>query len=171
MARAKYEFTNITRLQPEALGEPGQRTFRILADSGSSSAAMWLEKEQLSQLALAIQQLIATLPEEEEGTRGELPSNEAPGLTNLDFKIGKLVLGHDGSNGLFLIDVHDLESEDREAATVRVWVDKAHMSEFAEETMRVCAAGRPLCPLCGRAMDPEGHRCSRVNGHGSTADL
>ena len=52
MAGAKNEFTNLTRLTPEAIGEPGKRTFRVMADSGSSSATIWLEKEQLFQLAL-----------------------------------------------------------------------------------------------------------------------
>ena len=67
MADPKNEFTNITKLQPEAQGEPGKRTFRIIVDSESSSASMWMEKEQLFQLAVAIQRLIATLPEDLSG--------------------------------------------------------------------------------------------------------
>ena len=63
MAIPKAEFTKVTGLRAEALGEPGQRTFRILVDSDSSSATMWLEKEQLFQLALAIGHLQASLPE------------------------------------------------------------------------------------------------------------
>ena len=40
-----------------------------------------------------------------------------------------------------------------------------HVAAFAEEALRVCAAGRPLCPLCGGPMDPNGHPCPRTNGH------
>ena len=170
MAPAKYEFTNVNRLKPEAIGQPGKRTFRILADSGSSSATMWMEKEQLFQLALAIQQLVATLSEEEQVNLAGPPSNEAPGLTSLEFQVGKLVLGHDGSNGFFLIDAHEVEG-DENSATVRVWVDRDQASEFAEEAMRVCASGRPICPLCNRPIDPEGHFCARTNGHGKVAEL
>ena len=64
MDAAKSEFTNVTSLRAESLGEPGQRTFRILVDSGSSSAIIWLEKEQLFQLALSIHQILATAPDE-----------------------------------------------------------------------------------------------------------
>jgi uncharacterized repeat protein (TIGR03847 family) len=28
---------------------------------------------------------------------------------------------------------------------------------------RVVAAGRPICPVCGRPMDPSGHFCPRNN--------
>ena len=30
---------------------------------------------------------------------------------------------------------------------------------FAARAHRIVAAGRPLCPLWGRPMDPEGHTC------------
>ena len=165
MANAKIEFTNISKLQPEAIGEPGKRTFRISADSESSSANIWLEKEQLFQLALGIQQLLNTMPDDGGATRQGPTSREAPGLTNLDFKVGRLVLGHDASNGMFLIDAQDLEDEDEGEATVRLWANRQQMRDFAEGALRACASGRPLCPLCGRAIDPEGHECPRVNGH------
>ena len=165
MAEAHLEFTNINRLLPEALGEPGKRTFRIVADSESSSASLWLEKEHLFELALAIQQLVASLPERGEASGAIPPEREAPGLTRLDFRIGKLALGHDGGNGLFLIDAYDIEQSDSDTPTVRLWATREQLHDFAEEALRVCAAGRPLCPLCGRAMDPDGHPCPRVNGH------
>ena len=47
MPSPEYQFTEINRLEPESIGEPGKRTFRLLADSGTSSAILWLEKEQL----------------------------------------------------------------------------------------------------------------------------
>ena len=163
MPSARNEFTSVSRLSAQAFGEPGKRTFRIHVDSASSSASIWIEKEQLFQLALAIQQMMATLPEALTPTGSPPTEREAPGLTSLDFKVMKLVLGHDAGRGLFIIDAHD--DPDEERATVRVWIDKNQISGFSEEALRVCAAGRPLCPLCGRAIDPEGHRCARVNGH------
>ena len=114
MAGAKNEFTNLTRLTPEAIGEPGKRTFRVMADSGSSSATIWLEKEQLFQLALAMQQLFVSLSKQS-GTSGTPPvEREAKGLTSLDFKANKLALGHDANRGTFIIDAHDLEDEDED---------------------------------------------------------
>ena len=173
MPPAKSEFTNVSSLRSEALGQPGQRTFRILVDSGSSSAIIWLEKEQLFQLALAIHQLLATLAEEEEKEASGTPppDREAPELTHLDLKSGRMVLGHDGSRGLFIIDAHDIEDDDEETATVRVWANKDQVNEFAEQSLQVCAAGRSLCPLCGRPIDPDGHRCPRVNGRVQISSL
>jgi uncharacterized repeat protein (TIGR03847 family) len=165
MADPRCEFTNVTSLKAEALGEPGQRTFRILVDSGSSSAVIWLEKEQLFQFAIAITQLTSTLPEKEASRRAELDSREAPPATILEFKLGKLALGHDGASGMFIIDAHDAEAGEDEPPAVRVWGSGPHVAAFAEEALHVCAAGRPLCPLCGGPIDPGGHPCPRTNGH------
>ncbi len=163
MAQAKNEFTSVSGLRAESVGEPGKRTFRIVVDSASSSASIWLEKEQLFQLSMAIQQMIATLPKEREPEGGPPTDREADALTRLEFKAAKLVLGHDTGRGLFIIDAHD--PEDDESATVRVWASVDQAKEFSQEALRVCASGRPLCPLCGRPIDASGHRCARVNGH------
>ena len=163
MAEPKNEIPIVRSLVAEALGEPGQRSFRFLVDGEGSSAIIWLEKEQLFQLALAIQQLLAGTSEEDAAEPSEGPSSALP--ISLDFKAGRLALGHDDTTGLFMIDAHDLEDEDEDTATVRVWAGKDVVKEFSSEAMRVCAAGRPLCPLCGGPIDPDGHPCARVNGH------
>ena len=165
MTDASVEFTNVTSLRAEALGEPGQRTFRILVDSGSSSAVMWLEKGQLFQLALAITRLLASLPEGQGTSGARLGGREAPASTRLEFSAGRLLLGHDGTGTRFVIDAHDPESGEDDAPTIRVWGDRSQVEAFADESLRVCAAGRPLCPLCGGPVDPTGHRCPRTNGH------
>ena len=171
MSQPKNEFTNVTSLRAEALGEPGKRTFRILANNEESSAIIGLEKEELLQLGLAIRQILGTLDEELKGS-GSLPlDREAPQHTHLDFKVNRLVLSHDGSSGLFVVDAHDIEDEEEEPATVRLWANLELVKEFSEEALRVCAAGRPLCPLCGGPIDPTGHQCPRVNGQVKISDL
>ena len=163
MARPKNEFTSVSKLEAEAFGEPGKRTFRIHVDSASSSASLWIEKEQLFQLALAIQQMMAGILESRIGSSDPPTDREAPGLTSLDFKVIKLVLGHVPDRGIFTIEAHD--ENDEEDAAIRVWASRQQLEEFSEGALRVCAAGRPLCPLCGRSINPDGHRCARVNGH------
>ena len=163
MARPKNEFTSVSKLEAEAFGEPGKRTFRIHVDSASSSASLWIEKEQLFQLALAIQQMMAGIPESRTAPPSPPTDREAHGLTSLDFKVVKLVLGHVPGRGIFTIEAHDDTDEDE--AAVRVWANRQQLEEFSEGALRVCASGRPLCPLCGRPLDADGHRCARVNGH------
>ena len=155
----------MSQLRPEALGEPGQRTFRVLADGEAGSAAVWLEKEQLFQLSLGIQQLMAatgerepTLPPPEPGSIGHAP---------LEFKAGKMAVGHDPRRQMFIIEAHDVEEGDEETATLRLWATRGQALTLAEEGLRVCAAGRPLCPLCAAPINPDGHLCPKMNGHAS----
>lgn len=171
MADSKHEFTNVTTLRGEAIGEPGKRAFRIVVDSGSSSAVMWLEKEQLFQIALAIQQLVATLRGEQSASGTPPVEREASGLTRLDFQVSKLVLGHDGGRELFIIDAFDPEDAEGQSSTCRVWATVEQAKKFAEDSIQVCAAGRPQCPLCGGPMDSDGHLCPRVNGRVKATNL
>ncbi len=48
---------------------------------------------------------------------------------------------------------------------VRVHLTTVRARAFVERSMRVVAAGRPPCPLCGRPLDPGGHICPRRNGY------
>lgn len=166
MLESRNEFTNVTNLGAEAIGEPGNRTFRLLVDSGSSSACIWLEKEQLFQLAIAIRRLLAAVPERPDAAGSPPFDREASSLTRLDFKVGKLALGLDERTGLLFIDAHEQEEEETASPPrVRVWARRAQLVELAESALQVCAAGRPVCPFCARPIDPTGHFCPRVNGH------
>ena len=165
MPPPQNELSNLSKLKPEALGEPGQRTFRVLAHGEAGSAVVWLEKEQLFQLAMGIQQLMAatserdpTLPAPEPGSIGNSP---------LEFKAGKMAVGHDPRRQMFIIEAHDAEEGDEETATLRLWATRGQALTFAEEGLQVCAAGRPLCPLCAAPINPFGHHCPKMNGHAS----
>ena len=46
-------------LDAEAIGQPGNRRFRIYARSSRGTASLWLEREQMEALSLAIDQLLA----------------------------------------------------------------------------------------------------------------
>jgi uncharacterized repeat protein (TIGR03847 family) len=48
---------------------------------------------------------------------------------------------------------------------VRVRLTTAETAAFVERSLRVVAAGRPPCPICGRPLDPQGHLCPRKNGY------
>lgn len=171
MSTAKIEFTQVTKLKPEALGKPGNRTFRLLVDSGSSSALLWMEKEQVLQLALASKQLTASLSDLDHNMSSMGPlDREAPEFTNLDLTVMKLVLGHDQDTGLFIIDVHQLDDDD-DNPSIRIWINKSQMDDFSDEALEVVAAGRPPCALCGAPLDTSGHKCPRTNGHITSGTL
>ena len=170
MTSPQLEFNSITSIKPEALGEPGKRTFRLLVEDVSGSALIWLEKEQLFQLAMAITKLQAILPSSGEDDPQTAGTEDEVTGAHLEFTVGKMVLGHEGNSDRFVIDAYDAgveESEESEEAgpTVRLWGVRGQLRTFAAEALKVCASGRPICPLCSEPMDSTGHKCARVNGH------
>ena len=169
---ARYRLGALSRISAEAIGTPGKRTFKLVLASGAASVSLWLEKEQLFQLATHIQGIISSLMSGSQSSEGEPPDPEwDQGITNLDFKVSKLALGHDSSTNSFLFFAHDVEEQEEESAKVSFWLSRRQGEGLAEGALRVCAAGRPPCVLCGQPIDPEGHMCPRSNGHGPTAAL
>ena len=51
------------RIQVEAIGEPGDRRFRLLAIVNGQTYAVWMEKQQVHALGLALEQMLARLPD------------------------------------------------------------------------------------------------------------
>jgi len=58
-----------------------------------------------------------------------------------------------------------LDDTDEGPDTVRVFLSADEAREFSARSMRVIAAGRPLCPLCNQPLDASGHICARSNGY------
>jgi len=48
---------------------------------------------------------------------------------------------------------------------VEIHLDLSMALAFAQRTMALVAAGRPLCPFCISPIDPRGHLCPRANGY------
>ena len=168
MADAKYDFGLVDAVKAEALGEPGQRRFRLLLEGPGGNACLWLEKNQLFQLSIVIQQMMATLSSQE-SSEGHPNPGSGPSVqehTSMEFDVGNLSLGHYPEKDLFLIEAHDRE-EDQEEALLVFWASRPQLEGLADEAQVVCAAGRPLCPLCSASMGPEAHICPRSNGHHS----
>ena len=91
MNNARRDLGIASYLKAEAIGEPGQRTFRLVVEAENGSAFIWVEKEQLSALGLAIKRF----GEELGGSVGSSPnpaSLEAPREPSVDFKVASLGL-------------------------------------------------------------------------------
>ena len=162
-SRAQYELGGVSSVRPEALGEPGKRTFRLLLQSGAASACLWLEKEQLYQLGVYLEE--ATESAESGSTQAAPEAQWDGGAANLEFKIGKMSLAHSPANNSCLLVAHDQGDPEDSEPKVSFWVGLGQAKELAQEALKLCAAGRPICGLCGRPIDPEGHNCPRSNGH------
>ncbi len=58
-------------------------------------------------------------------------------------------------------------ADEGDRASGRVRLTRAQVAAFVERARALVEAGRPTCRLCGRPMNPGGHRCARTNGHGA----
>ena len=125
MFDAQYVFGPATRLQAQAIGEPGHRKFRLLIESDDGrAAALWVEKEQLQALGLAVEQLLAEFQGRLAARLPRQPAVETfPPNPTVDFKVGRLALGQDESElesgPRYVLLVYDLEgsgSEEEELA-------------------------------------------------------
>ena len=54
-----HDFGRAELFDAEAIGQPGNRRFRIFARSPYGSATLWMEREQLEALSLAVDKLLA----------------------------------------------------------------------------------------------------------------
>lgn len=157
------------------VGAPGSRTFYLQARTGSRITSVALEKELSASLAEKIDELL------DEVWAGDSTALDRAAVELLDdgpldqpveedFRMGQLRLSFDERTAQVVIEAYPLievETEEEaealagteppEALVVRLPAGSARA--FAERARRVVAAGRPLCPRCGEAVDPEGHDC------------
>ena len=162
------EFGPLMHIVAEAIGQPGQRRFRLLAMSeGGDTASLWIEKEQLSALGDAIQNVLEDqgyvyqrTPLDDRGLDPVFPLN-----ASVDFRLSQLSLGLDRDGQNVVIVAADGPDEDEAATAVSMTVGYRLATELRRQIGEVVAAGRPPCPLCTAPMDPSGHVCVRTNGH------
>lgn len=61
------------------------------------------------------------------------------------------------------------DQEDLERERLRLWATREQMLALSRRGAAVAARGRPRCQFCGNPMDPQGHRCPAMNGHGGSS--
>ena len=167
-----YDLNPVDRITADAIGEPGKRVFYLQARKGHRLVTLICEKEHVAALALAIDQLLLSLADDDvdavvepdpvldEGMDLELPLEPA-------FRVGQVNLGYDQSSERLVVIAYELMDEDDDAmpSVARFWATPAQMRAFSVYGQEVVDAGRPRCAMCGEPIDPEGHFCPRKNGH------
>lgn len=157
-ARAEHDIGLCSSLDAEAVGEPGARFFRLHASAEYGSAMLWLEKEELRELAHTVKRMLRSsvnwvpIPP---------PLSADDSLSDFDFKVSSLALGHDRVSDRYMLLAQRSE-EDGDA--IVMWVDRDTMDHMADQVFEVVDAGRPRCALCGAALnDGKTHVCPRNN--------
>lgn len=185
MADAQHDFAAVNAIDAESIGTPGKRTFRIRILCGDDSASLWVEKQQLAALGEAIPRLLEQLQtpdqhaDQNPETIGYFPDDPT-----VEFKVGRFALGYSADEDRLVLLAHDLnvelegeaeeeEEEEEEEEIEEEATPPTFMCRFTREQARqlsdactdAVAGGRPLCMICHRPIDPDGHFCPRTNGH------
>ena len=166
-----YNLDPASFLTVGTLGPPGQRTFYLQATQGSTVVSLIIEKEQARALATSLEQLLNLL---EENNPLLEPAQEAPYDMSLIqpvnplWRVGQMGLGYDEETDRIVLVAEELMFEDegfREPEAVRFTGTREQMRALSVHAAFVVEQGRPICPLCGHPIDPEGHFCPPRNGH------
>lgn len=179
MSRRSFDLEQSTHLgivdELEVLtyGEPGQRTFNLTAYSDRGSAIVWLEKEQLYNVAFSLANALEKMDPEEEITdpsMGEVPPDSEG---DVEFKAARIAMQYDASKKLFLfaaagVNPEQIEeqAEDPDPLILQFGFSHRQAVHISQRGMEIVAAGRPICPYCHVAINQEEeHVCERRNGH------
>jgi uncharacterized repeat protein (TIGR03847 family) len=159
---ASFDLPNVERLATGAVGEPGQRTFYLQAREGPQVVTLKLEKQQVGALCTFLENLLADMPVPEDDSISA--SLEVP--IEPDWVVGSLGVTYDEDTDRFSIVAEELVPEEEDGAVARFGATRSQIAAFVRYGATLVEAGRPPCPLCGNPLDPRGHVCPRLNGHG-----
>ena len=162
----KFSLGPVSAVDAETFGEPGKRTFRLALDAGAAKAYVWLEKEQLFQLGVYLREAVRTLSDEDR--QKEIKPGDpqwSGGEETVEFKARQMFLNYDVAGNSFSLWAYEDDDDKEDPSSVSFWVSPDQAEALSREALRICAAGRPPCFLCGLPIDPQGHVCPRANGH------
>lgn len=169
MPEFTYDLDPVTRITAHAVGAPGQRVFYLQARHERELISLIAEKEQISALAQAVNQLLEDLAEK----NPLLSSSEDMMLVSdmsleepleAKFRISQMGIGYDADRDMIILVVQgEQEDEGESAPTARFSASRQQMRALSEHATKIVAQGRKICGNCGRPIDPTGHFCPQMN--------
>ncbi|GAB3683270.1 DUF3090 domain-containing protein [Actinocorallia lasiicapitis] len=174
-------YENPDRFVAGTVGQPGQREFYLQARKGRRVTSVGLEKFQVSLLAERLEELLDEVRRLSGGT-AEVPAAALGALrddgpldppVDEEFRVGSMALAWDPEAERIIVEARETGEEDpdededepEDGSVLRVSITATQARAFAERALKLVAAGRPPCPLCGLPLDALGHVCPRQNGH------
>ena len=166
----RYEFNELNHISAIAVGVPGQRTFFLIVANEDEWVRVWLEKEVLEALTVAIERLAEALALEklydpESAADNSPKARPAPsGLPSSEVEVEQISLGYDDGKAILDLVVHPSGPKPLGWSDLYCRLGLEMLKDFGVQAAEVCAAGRPRCPLCGLPMDdPAKHVCPESN--------
>ena len=143
----------------------GKRTFFLVVAEKGRWFRVWLEKRDLQALATAVRQLVVKLSPDATITSvaEKATSHETSSLPAAELELREASLGSKDGHGVLALTADVIGPRGEERNSLRFYPTIAQLKQFAARAEEVCAAGRPICPVCGEPMDPSGHDCPGKN--------
>ena len=176
MSSQQWSFDQPDRFIVGTIGAPGEREFYFQIRQKNILISLATEKSQATALAERITTIIREIKKSAPlSTVNAGPVDDLPLELPLDseFVVGAIGIAFDPA--LLEIEIsfraEDVDSlgdeadDDDSGPVVEVHLDLSMALAFAQRTMALVAAGRPLCPFCISPIDPRGHLCPRANGY------
>jgi uncharacterized repeat protein (TIGR03847 family) len=173
MPRIDLELHPVDDIITNATGRPGERTFYIQVIKGDQVYTLIVEKIQLQSLAVAVEQFLSDIKQEnpEIADASSFYQEEemllkAP-LEPL-FRVGTFGLGYDSSEDLVILVLREATMESDasdDTSVISAWCNRSQIRRLVHWGVELANRGRPVCPLCGEIIDPDGHLCPKKNGH------
>jgi uncharacterized repeat protein (TIGR03847 family) len=175
MTRFELDLNPVSHISADAIGAPGQRVFYIQAWQADrpQPVTIIVEKIQLQSLAIGAEKMLTDLEKKKpelSPTGDDLEADRMQILPPVDpiFRAGEIGLGYDEASDMMVILAKEMAAEksnEEDASEVRFWCTRTQIRCMARWSVDVINRGRPICPQCGQAMEPEGHFCPKKNGH------
>src|SRR5947208_2072903 len=123
MDRPEHDFGRAFSIDAEAIGEPGQRRFRLLIRSSAETASAWMEKQQLAGIGAWLEETLARLDQEKPTNEPEVEPLGGP-EPSIELWTGQLGLGYMEAEDLLAIEAFDQERAGYEQPTLRCLISR-----------------------------------------------
>jgi uncharacterized repeat protein (TIGR03847 family) len=159
-----FDLSEVSHFVCGTIGTPGQRVFHLQVEAGGENISFRLEKQQVAVLCDYLERILAThdVPESAPAHMRDL---EEPVIDQ--WTIGSMMVAINDTAGKVIVIVEELDEDEDdpelEPAQARFALTRGQVEAFVDGARRVVEGGRPICRLCGRPMDPDGHPCPRLN--------
>jgi uncharacterized repeat protein (TIGR03847 family) len=176
MTSQKWSFDQPDRFIVGTIGAPGEREFYFQIRQKNILISLATEKSQATALAERISTIIREIKKSAPlSAVNPGPADDQPLELPLDseFVVGAIGIAFDPASLEIEVSfraedsdsLSDEADDDDSGPLVEIHLDLSMALAFAQRTMALVAAGRPLCPFCISPIDPKGHLCPRANGY------
>ena len=141
-----------------AIGRPGERTFLIQFGASDGVHSYVLEKAQVAALVIEGRRLLEVV-----GTP-VATQQTARGLAELimpEFRIAEIHLAYEEADQRITVGLVPTTDD---VLGVEFTIAVGEFGPGLDLAEHAVEGGRPPCPRCGLAMDPDGHHCPATNG-------